>query len=188
MNLSDPSSIAKIGPHPGIDHVAISPNGRWVATATWSGSGGIHVWDAQTGERVTKRALEPAEAKTNVVFSPDSQRLAASTDQHHVAWDVATLAPIYRIPRNAHDEWPGPLTYSPDGKLLVAAHSRFVLVILDADTGQEIGVLYSPSVAGFHACCFSPDGRILAAASDTDIHLWDLGKIRMQLANINLDF
>jgi WD40 repeat protein len=187
VNLPDPSDRVVVGPHPGMDHVEISPDGRWVATTTWGGAG-IHVWDAQTGSRVTPQGLEPSESKTNAVFSPDSKHLAASTPKHHTAWRVGTWETVFRVPRHVQDDWPGPLAYSPDGMLLAAAHSRFELTLLNVRTGSEIAVVTAPGSAGFHDCCFSRDGRLLAAASDTNIHLWDLAQIRQQLAQVNLDF
>lgn len=170
-----------------MDHVEISPDGRWVATTTWGGSG-IHVWDAQTGDRVTQKLLEPSESRTNAIFSPDSKYLAASTPRHHTAWHVGTWETLFRVPRHVQDDWPGPLAYSPDGTILAAAHSRFELALLDPRTGHEIAVVAAPGSAGFHDCCFSRDGELLAAASDTNIHLWDLAQVRRQLAKIKLGF
>ena len=188
MNLDGTSKgTVGFGPHGGIDHVEISPDGRWVATTTWGGRG-IHVWDAHTGARVTRQPLEPSEAKTNAVFSPDSQYLAASTPRHHSVWRVETWEAVFRISRHVQDEWPGPLAYSPDGTMFAAAHSRFELALLEAATGREIAVLAAPGIAGLHDCCFSPDGGLLAAASDTNIHLWDLAQIRQHLAEIELGF
>ena len=187
VNLRQPSHHVPIGPHLGLDHVEVSPNGRWIATTTWGGAGGIHLWDAKSGERVTSSALEPTEKKCNVIFSDDSQQLFASTTRHHISWNLATMQTNFRVRRETQDDWPGPLAYSPEEGLLAVGHSRFAIALLDAQTGQTISVLGTPSEVGFHACCFSEAGRLLAAASDTDIHLWDLTKVRSLLRRVGLD-
>jgi serine/threonine protein kinase/WD40 repeat protein len=187
MSLRDPSHCIHIGEHPGMDHIEMSPDGRWAATSTWGGRG-IHVWNAQTGERVTQQPLEATESRTNVTFSPDSKHLVASTTRYHVAWHVETWETLFRVPRRTLDDWPGPLEYSPDGQLLAASHSRFELALLDARTGREVAVLAVPSNGGFHDCSFSPNGTLFAAASDTEIQLWDLGQVRRRLADLHLGF
>lgn len=186
VNRHRPSEAVSVGPHRGLDHVEVSADGRWVATTTWGGAGGIHLWDATTGKRLTEQALESREAKSNVLFSKDGKRLYASTTSNYLAWELDSLKPVFRIEREVRDDWPGPLAYSPSDDLIAVSCSRFAIALLDASTGETVSVLGAPSDTGFHSCCFSHDGRLLAAASDTDIHLWDLSKIRDQLATIGL--
>lgn len=187
LQLADPQPAVLIGPHVGIDHVEISPDGRYVATTCWGGRG-IHLWDARSGKRLSDPVLEPYAERTNATFSPDSRRLTAATPKYLVSWRVPDRKILFRIKREVPDGWPGPLAYFPDGRVLVAAHSRFLLSLLDAENGRPIALLDAPSNAGFHDCRMSRDGGLLAAASDTDLHLWDVRNLRRRLAAIGLDW
>lgn len=187
VDLDNPSQSVSIGPHHGLDHVEVSPDGAWIATSCWGGRG-VHVWNAISGVRQTEQLLEPYAEKANCTFSPDSQWLTVATPKYHVTWRISDWQPIYRVRRASNDDWPGPLAYSHDGRLLVAAHSRFVLALLAPDSGREIARLDAGSKVGFHDCSLSTDGSYLAAASDSHLHLWDLVQLRERLADIGLDW
>lgn len=114
--------------------------------------------------------------------------MTASTPKYLVTWRTTDWQTVRRIRRPKNDDWPGPLAYSPDGRLLVAAYSRFILALLAAETGEEIALLDSRSNGGFHSYCNSADGMRLAAASDTHVHVWNLQQLRDRLASIGLDW
>lgn len=187
VDLQDSGAELRIGPHAGLDHVELSPDGRWVATTCWGGSG-IQVWNADTGERWNAHLLEPYAFKTNAVFSPHSRCLSAATPKYWVTWRLSDGKTVHRTRRPVHDDWPGPLTYSPDGRYLVVARSRFQLSLLDAHTGQSVALLNAKSKFGFHHCCFSPDGTVLVAASDVNLYVWKLQRLRERLESIGLDW
>lgn len=187
VDVASPDQQVVVGPHAGIDHVELSPDGRWLASSCWGGRG-VHLWHPDTGQRVTQHLLEPYATKSNVTFSPDSTWLTASTPKYFVSWRVEDLSTRFRVLRPIQDDWPGPLAYSPDGRLILAAHSRFQLALLDAASGEELAILDASSNVGFHDCDFSDDGKLLVAASDTNLHLWDLHRLRSSLKQVGLDW
>src|SRR5262249_40756772 len=65
------AEVARLGPHRGLDQCPISPDGRWVATATWKGQD-VKVWEVATGRLAWQ--WECGSAK--VQFSPDGRWLA----------------------------------------------------------------------------------------------------------------
>ena len=62
--------------------------------------------------------------------------------------------------------------------------------LVDPDSGREVATLDAGtgSSASFFCLAFSPDGTQLAAGRDHIIHLWDLRRIREQLAALGLDW
>ena len=79
--------------------------------------------------------------------------------------------------------------FSRDGKMLAIAYSRYVVRLIDPASGRQLATLESPDPRHVSWLGFSPDGSRLAAASETNvIQLWDLRRIREQLAAMKLDW
>ena len=96
----------------------------------------------------------------------------------------------YRLP-NSPVGPSGPHTFSPDGRYLLRSGSDFSIQVVDAQSGEPVGIL------GRHRddiwCLrFSPDGKLLASASnDRTVKLWDATHLRQEqkpLLKIDLPF
>jgi WD40 repeat protein len=81
------------------------------------------------------------------------------------------------------------MAFSRDGRLLAIDDAGRVRLV-DPDSGREVATLDAGtgSLANFFCMAFSPDGTHLAAGRDHMIHLWDLRRIRAQLAGLGLDW
>ena len=65
------AEVARLGPHRGLNQCSISPDGRWLATATWKGKD-VKVWEVATGRLAWQLPCDSAFVK----FSPDGRWLA----------------------------------------------------------------------------------------------------------------
>ncbi|NOH02114.1 MAG: TIR domain-containing protein [Chloroflexi bacterium] len=86
------------------------------------------------------------------------------------------------------------LAFSPDGKYLASTGSSIgdPLVLRDASTHNLVDQLVLSDFSSFSSITFSPDGNLLAAASDLDgsITLWDIDTRQQigQILNDNQDY
>jgi WD40 repeat protein len=163
--------------------VAVSPDGRWVATGSQTGAG-VKVWDARTGEPV--RELVPQEDGGRVGFSPDGVWLATRGSRLRL-WAVGSWqeGPVL-------SGVPGPaFAFSPAENLLAAETGYAAVRLVEPGTGRECARLEEPDQVRVTWTCFSPDGTQLLTSGGGDaawVRVWDLRALRAELAQRGLDW
>jgi signal transduction histidine kinase len=179
------NSHLKLECPPPANWVALSPDRQWVAASPWE-KFGVRLWNARTGEKVRDF---PFSESIFVAFTPDSRWLVTGAGDEFCFWDLKTGKPGPRIPRHDTAEFQGPLSFSPDGKLLAVAISRTVVELLDAATFEPLVLLQTPKPQMISWISFSPSGRQLAVATSTPfIQIWDLDALHYGLAALGLDW
>jgi serine/threonine protein kinase/WD40 repeat protein/Tfp pilus assembly protein PilF len=171
---------------PHLAHIALSPDGRWVATGTYIGGPAavVKIWDAGSGAFV--RNLDVG-GDAIPVFSGDGRWLAAGTGREFFLWRVGTWEQARVIQRD-NAAGSGLLAFSPDGRLLAVAHSNFLVQLLNLDTGQEVASLAVRDPQRVHVLRFSPDGsQLVAGRENQEAQVWDLRLIGRRLAEMGLD-
>ncbi|SFQ68317.1 cytochrome D1 domain-containing protein [Amycolatopsis rubida] len=164
------SSKARVG-------VALSPDGRWLAAP--GGDLRLTLWDVPGRRRVAVFGA-PFDRVSAVMFSPDSQRLAAGTVDGHIhIWHLASRTIAASLTVTEPDTAVAVLRFSPDGRLLASADRRNQVKLWDTG-GRGTPVTLAaqhdgPDLAGNPAVAFSPDGALLAFTDATGaLALWDL--------------
>jgi WD40 repeat protein/energy-coupling factor transporter ATP-binding protein EcfA2 len=155
----------------GVNYVSFSPNGQLLASA--SDDATIKLWDVATGKEI--RTLTGHGDTVDVVrFSPNDQLLASAsvTDKTVKLWDIATGKEIDTL---FFEGRVTNLSFSPDGKLLVASGFNNAVKLWDVTTRREISTLTGHR-ANVNSVNFGPDGKLLASSSgDNTIKLWYIG-------------
>jgi WD40 repeat protein len=183
LHADRPDPPVRLGPQEDARAVAVSPDGRWVATGSFGGLG-VQVWDARTGQGVA--TLLPQEGRVRVCFSPDGRWLATRGNGVRL-WAVGSWREgpsLGGIPGAA-------FAFAPAGPLLAMETGYGVVRLVDPDTGRDYARLEDPDQVRAVWACFSPDGTRLLTSGGGDgawIRAWDLAAVRRQLAGRGLDW
>jgi len=119
---------------------------------------------------VERRFSGEAAKLKSVAVSPDGKLLAAHYDKAKLwIFDVETGAAKFQI--GGPDLKPGPMMFTPDGRLLVLSNSN-VLTQFDAATGAQIG---TPMRVWGGMAALSPDGKYLVGlGGNEEVHMYDI--------------
>lgn len=163
-----------------------SPDGRWYATSSIEkGIKGSRVWDTAKGLPV--RQL-PATTLQKLAFTPDARLLLAGSSQEYVAWNTHTWDRAYVIERRESGGAHALIAVSRDGSLGAVTVKADSIQLFDPSTGRNLATLESLMLGPVHHLALSPEARWLLATTEEGIRVWDLGRIRHQLAAMNLDW
>ena len=153
-----------------------SPDGKMLAAENLRNV--IYLWDIASGRR--------RDLTGNIfVFSPDGKRLASADKNRVVCWNTSTGEPIWQQEIGIFDDMWITLSFSPDGRTLIAAphHDKDSWHVWDAATGQAVEGLKLPHKSRVRDLAVAPDGRTLVFVAfgevgtlrvDRRIRIWDL--------------
>jgi WD40 repeat protein len=173
--------------------LAFSPDGKQLATAGHDRV--VRLWEVSSGKETAKfEGLK--HMLCGVAFSPDGDKLAAGDVQSTIRiWDVKNQQMLQEMDMKSGTEVLS-LAFSPDGSTLACAgawnDSSFLpagiiniqgveftakkgyqVLTWDAKTGKE-GQRFEGLRDNLRSVAFSPDGKLIAAASsDGAIAIWD---------------
>ena len=145
---------------------------------TFQPSGPITVWNAKTGEVMSRLEGHPA-AVLILRLSPDGKLLASSSYDHTVQlWDLIS----HQKAATLNIQWPSSIGFSNDGRLLATGTGSGTVQIWNPANGLKLrGWQASPS-GTIGAVAFSSDGLLLATCSGETIRVWDAisGELRSE--------
>jgi WD40 repeat protein len=177
-NAADPAAGARVlpGHNKPIRDIALSVDGRWLATA--SADSTVRLWDmAAADPAATKLVLrhDPGKPVNSVAFSPDGHWLAAGETSRISLWDLQNLS----TPPKAVHEDPDvdiiKVAFSTDAKWLVAgATETYHVLLFQAPFDKPPLPLKVNQWVG--SVAFSPDKRWLVVPDHYDAMVLDLNK------------
>lgn len=156
------------GIYNGVDGVAWSPDGQWLALASKDKT--ARVFAAATGELVASLRGH-GDAVGKLQFSPDGTLLAtASNDGTARLWSTATWQPTAEL--HGHRDDVIDLCFQPDGRRLFSIAADSTLRVWDPVCAWYGGSTMRATRAAY-VCRWSPDGHRLATCSyDGRVQVW----------------
>ena len=194
-----PGRLARFGTsQEGYSSVAFSPDGRTLAAGSLLGT--VQLWDVTDLAHPSALRSLPTSVTGGyifVAFSPSGHILAGGDEDGAIyLWDVAHPAhPAAQGPPLSIADQVSSLTFSPDGRTLAASSNRgysdlgpfggtgtiCLWDISDPARPSSPTKFATAPAPGFCSIAFSPDGHILAGASDGgagnnpgSVQLWDI--------------
>jgi WD40 repeat protein len=140
--------------------IAFSPDGKLVAAGGYNDST-FRVWEVANGhERYRLEGLSGV--WSSIAFSPDGQYLASSGwDGTVKLWDI-TSGNEARTLGGSEGGWISSVVFSPDGQWIAATGLTGIVQVWEVNTGREL----QRQPQGWHSVAFSPDGTLIATATD----------------------
>jgi WD40 repeat protein/tRNA A-37 threonylcarbamoyl transferase component Bud32 len=165
--------------------IAVSPDGRMVASRGGQDLDRIAIWDAQDGSLI--RMLDSEQGDVTALHFSREGLLASSAYSHPVlVQDPASGRVLTRIPI-PDDTYVYSVAFSPDDQRLLGACTDGVTRVWDARSGEELETLELHDDY-FYFAAWSPDGeRVATAGAKGSVGLWDAstGQLLARLSDHN---
>jgi hypothetical protein len=155
--------------------VAVSPDGKQIATGTSQPGGYLKLWDSETG-KLLKTLSGHTDSVLSIVFSKNGQRmLTSSYDKTARLWDTRSGEQLRVFA--GHSWWVWSAVFSPDERRIVTASQDGTAMIWDL-AGGEPGHRFAAHSGPVYAAAFSPDGHSVATGGyDKRILVFDPDKL-----------
>ena len=178
-----------LGPHPGINTIGISINGRELTTFTAEGVGATvtvpdenyRTWNLPDYALARLGSGAIGESDRSVSLTDDGKIVAVGSGVGVWLYEAATSRVLELFPSGSPVNT---VSFSPGGTTIASGSFDGGIELWKVDTGTRLATL---QVRGWHrvnSVAFSPDGAILATGSrDRAVLLWDVAS-RKEIASL----
>lgn len=151
--------------------MVFSPDGAFIVLGT---SSGTTLWDVKSGTMLATLSTDRNNFPT-IVFTLDSTRLEVIEYGSVTIWDVNSGKDI-----TSFDVQSGVYAASPDFRFIIAQtsvsgdESRSKIVVSDGGSGRKLTDWEVPAPMSFIPPSISPDQKLVLAASQSEVYIFDL--------------
>jgi WD40 repeat protein len=174
--------VTRFQPQDDPRHVAISPDGSIVAAFGWEG-GGLRPWDAATGKLLD--VVHTSEA-CGGIYTPDGKYIVF-TRLGDAPLELRSM-PDCKVVRTLGVS--GGIAVSPGSKYVAVNEGNGKIRYTRLSDGATMFRIDAPGDEPMGSVSLGGNGRYLLAINmdRTQIHVWDLWKLRRRLAEMKLDW
>ena len=150
-----------------------SPDGRFVLSAVWGGSGDFIAWDSTTG-KIAKTFRGHAKPPTEIRMSSDGKRLLSCSQDYSVRlWDWESASELFRL-GDLDSSNVECVAFSRDGSRFLAGADHGAVTLHNASTGDELA-RFAGHEGKVRDLAFSPTGlHAVSGGDDATVRLWRL--------------
>lgn len=170
---------------PNLWNAAASPDGRWLAGGTYQGRG-VDLWDIES-EKIVRQVWDAA-INSRCEFSPDGRWLAVTTSHEFRVFDTNDWSVVFSQYNTDAFYTTVPLAFTPDGQYLLMSDNQIDLHILRVGTWKKVATLRGPDTGVHGVAHFSADGHWLVRTSGSQVHVWNIGRLRLDLEQAGVDW
>ena len=170
--------VAGLSPHGHMTSLAVSPDGRILASGMAIGS--LYLNDFATGSLLARVTAHHGSVRAISFCQDSTQMVTGGTDGTVGLWDTGSAQTIRML--QGHEDSVEKVMFTPDGRRIITAAADGTVRIWDPASGQELAAL--PGQRDYpKAVALSPDGtRIVAAATDGAVRIWGLSNAEIVTA------
>jgi WD40 repeat protein len=175
--------LTTVGPHPGTDAVALSPDARWLATASPQDRR-IRIWDTATGKRALERI---AGRRPSGTFSNNGEWFIGTGFQPQLLstadWSARPL------PGLDADSEAQVVAFSPDSTLLAVVTGQHEIQLFRLPELEPVLILHAGFPSRITALAIAVgNGSLMIGGNEGSIRTWKLDLLRTGLQRLHLDW
>jgi WD40 repeat protein len=148
--------------------VTFSPDGQKLFISL--GDNGVAIWNHDTTGSWTQAEIFPIPCAVNLDISPNGEILFtkcfSAKNNKFIAWELATKKQLYQI-NYAANNISFAMAISPTHPDIMAVAANQTVTFMEVKSGRTISTYYEPNKSKVIDLDFSPDGTLLAIASES---------------------
>ncbi|KIM82264.1 hypothetical protein PILCRDRAFT_474447 [Piloderma croceum F 1598] len=151
--------------------LAFSPNSNLVVSG--SENGDIFSWDLSSGGEILGQSLDCTARVLSVHITFDgSQILSVGNDWFVRVWNVTLGTCKLATPLQVHNGVAQLAAFSADGQQIVLSTRDGTIGLWSSSSGVQIHII-TTNLSAIVDLALSPNGRVVASASERSVSLWD---------------